>query len=73
MCGGDGAFLHTVITGFSRVGVEGSGPFYQLRGSFGKGWGINGLIRLKKENDSLSRYGHCNLHLYIFNLVAKKY
>ena len=56
MCGGDGAFLHTVITGFSRVGVEGSGPFYQLRGSFGKGWGINGLIRLKKENDSLSRY-----------------
>lgn len=39
---------NTVITGFSKLGRSGSGPYWQLRGSFGIFWGAKGLMYVEK-------------------------
>lgn len=66
-------YYNTAITGFTRVGQNGSGPFWQVRGSFGTNWGINGLMWIEKRNDSTGEWGPCQIHRYAVELVAKKY
>lgn len=63
---------NTVTTGFTRVGYNGSGPFWQVRGSFGTNWGIYGLMWVEKKNDESSS-GPCRIHQAPVELIAKKY
>lgn len=69
----DAIRYHTAVTGFSRVGQNGSGPYWQVRGSFGTSWGMNGLMQIEKTNGSDHIFGACSIHLNAYELRAKKY
>lgn len=66
-------WLTVALTGYTRTGVNNSGPFWQLRGSFGKQWGMDGLFRVEKWNDNSNMHGPCWIHWDSIRLVAKKY
>ena len=69
----DKKFINAVISGYSRSGVAGSGAFWQVRGSFGKYWGMNGLFRVEKWNESRDGDGPCWVHYAPMGLDAKEY
>lgn len=64
---------YSTITGFSRVGSNGSGPYWQLRGSFGTDWGVNGLMYIEKQNDNPDPYGPCSVVSGGYSFKAMKY
>lgn len=69
--GSEQTFYYAAVTGFNRLGVNGSKPFYQLRGSFGPNWGMNGSLRIEKYNDAY-QYS-CQFGYALMSFTAKTY
>lgn len=65
-------YYNTVITGYTRLGYNGSGPFWQVRGTFGTSWGIKGLMWLEKKIGDQGS-GACKIHDDIVTYEAKRY
>lgn len=66
-------YIAMAITGYDRIGKNGSGPFWKVRGSFGPNWGMNGSMRIQREIGDINIFGPCNLHYVVQLPIARKY
>jgi hypothetical protein len=57
----------SVVTGYNKKGINGSKPFYTLRGSLGTFWGEQGLFRIQKRNNTGYETGDCENIEYTYS------
>lgn len=78
----DRKFFTVAITGYNRKGTEQSQgltqqvlnkPYWQVRWAYGAQYGINGSMRIEKQNDGGISLGPCQIYQESWLPIAKKY